>query len=93
MVVGNMLLSMVYLLIINAVAFLTMATDKRRAKKGKWRVPEKTLFFQAVLGGSIGALLGMYTFRHKTKHRRFVIEMPLVLLAQICVVLALMYWF
>lgn len=76
-----------YLLIINAAAFLLMLIDKRRAQKNKWRIPEKSLFLSAILGGSIGALAGMYTFRHKTKHLSFVIGMPTILAAQILLII------
>lgn len=71
-----------YLCIINLAAFFLMASDKRRARKGLWRIPEKTLFLSAVLGGSAGALLGMYIFHHKTRHWYFVIGMPLILILQ-----------
>ena len=80
---------LIYLLAINVVGFLLMGIDKLRAKKQVWRVPEKTLFLMAVIGGSIGTNLGMYVFRHKTKHWYFVIGMPLILIAQI----ALVVWF
>lgn len=72
-----------YLVIINIVAFITMWSDKQKAKKKAWRIPEATLFLLAILGGSIGSLAGMYTFRHKTKHMNFVIIMPLILIIQI----------
>ena len=74
---------LLYLLLINAVAFLLMLVDKIKAKKNRWRIPERTLFFSALLGGSIGALLGMYTFRHKTKHLSFTLGMPAILIAQV----------
>ena len=74
---------LLYLLIINAFAFLLMLIDKRRAQKNKWRIPEKTLFLSAILGGSLGALVGMYIFRHKTKHLKFVIGMPVILTTHI----------
>ncbi|MBR1740821.1 MAG: DUF1294 domain-containing protein, partial [Lachnospiraceae bacterium] len=73
----------VYLVFINILGFLLMGMDKRKAKKHLWRIPEKTLFLAAVLGGSIGSILGMYTFRHKTKKMIFVIGMPVVLVLQI----------
>lgn len=72
-----------YLFLINAIAFLSMYTDKRRAIKHKWRIPEKTLFLLAIIGGSIGSNLGMYTFRHKTKHWYFVVFMPIILIVQV----------
>ena len=74
---------LLYLLLINAAAFLLMLVDKLKAKKNRWRIPERTLFGSALLGGSIGALLGMYTFRHKTKHLSFTLGMPAILIAQV----------
>ena len=74
---------LLYLLLINAAAFLLMLVDKLKAKKNRWRIPERTLFGSALLGGSIGAILGMYTFRHKTKHLSFTLGMPAILIAQI----------
>lgn len=73
----------IYLVIINLIAFLLMAMDKSRARKHHWRIPEKTLFLSAILGGSIGAIAGMYTFHHKTRHRYFVIGMPAILILQV----------
>lgn len=73
----------IYLIIINLIAFLVMYIDKRRAKYGKWRIKEHTLFILAILGGSIGAIAGMYTFRHKTKKMRFVIGFPAILVCEI----------
>ena len=73
-----------WLVLINLAAFLLMGDDKRRAKrKGARRIPEQVLFLAALLGGSPGAILGMWTFRHKTKHSSFVIGMPLLLLLNI----------
>ena len=72
-----------YLIIINLLAFLLMGLDKRKAKRHKWRIPEKTLFLSAIIGGSIGALLGMQVFRHKTKHASFRIGMPCILILQL----------
>ena len=60
-----------------------MAEDKRRAKRHGWRIPEKTLFLTALLGGSIGAWVGMYLCRHKTKHWYFVVGIPLILVVQL----------
>lgn len=76
----------IYLVIINLIAFLLMAMDKSRARKHQWRIPEKTLFLSAILGGSIGAIAGMYTFHHKTKHWYFVIGMPAILILQIALI-------
>jgi len=72
-----------YLLIINAAAFLLMLIDKQKAKKNRWRIPESTLMLSAALGGSIGALVGMYTFRHKTKHLKFTLGIPAILVIQL----------
>ena len=72
-----------YLLIINAVSFFLMLTDKLRAKKNKWRIRESTLLISAGFGGSLGALAGMYTFRHKTKHMKFTLGIPVILVLQI----------
>ena len=74
---------LLYLLLINAAAFLLMLVDKIKAKKNRWRIPERTLFGSALLGGSIGAILGMYTFRHKPKHLSFTLGMPAILIAQV----------
>jgi len=65
------------------VTFTVYGVDKAKARRGAWRVPEKTLFLLPLLGGSVGALLGMLVFRHKTKHWYFVWGIPLILLAQI----------
>ena len=73
----------IYLIIINLIAFLAMYIDKRRAKYGKWRIKEHTLFILAILGGSIGAIVGMYTFRHKTKKLKFTIGMPAILILEV----------
>ena len=79
---------LVWLAVINLVTFAVYGIDKGKAKRGAWRIPEKTLFLLPLLGGSLGALLGMRVFRHKTKHWYFVWGIPLILLAQ----LALAVW-
>ena len=76
-------LILLYLLIVNAVSFLLMLVDKQKARKKLWRIPESTLLLSAVLGGSIGSLAGMYTFRHKTKHLKFTLGIPAILILQI----------
>ena len=78
---------LVYLFIINAAGFILMLVDKIKAKKNIWRIREVTLFLVAALGGSIGSLLGMYTFRHKTKHIQFTLGLPLILTVQIIAVI------
>ena len=73
----------IYLVLVNAVAFALMLIDKYKAKKGAWRIPEATLMGAAVLGGSIGAIAGMNLARHKTKHPKFFIGLPVILALQI----------
>ena len=80
---GGWTVLLVWLAVINLLTFIVYGADKHRARKGKWRVPEKTLFLLPLLGGSIGALLGMRVFRHKTKHWYFVWGIPAILLAQV----------
>lgn len=77
----------IYLFIINAIGFLIMHADKRRAKKKVWRIPETTLMTVAAAGGSLGSLIGMYTFRHKTRHPKFTIGVPLFLAVHIILLL------
>lgn len=72
-----------YLIAVNVLAFSLMGADKSKARRGAWRIPEKTLFLAAVVGGSVGAIAGMYVFRHKTKHLRFVLGLPVILLLQL----------
>ena len=74
------------LLILNVFGFIQFGVDKKRAQKGKWRISEASLFATALLGGSIGCIVGMKMFRHKTKHKSFIIGMPLILLLQIIAV-------
>ena len=82
-----------YLLIVNAVAFLLMLIDKIKAKKNLWRIKESTLMLSAAIGGSIGALAGMYTFRHKTLHHKVTIGIPAILILQIAAVVYILYKF
>lgn len=79
-----------YLIIMNALGLALMHADKKKAKKHQWRIPESTLFLTALLGGSIGSLMGMYRFRHKTKHLSFVIGMPTILISQIILAVLLL---
>ena len=74
---------LIYIVCINIVGFLAMFIDKQKAKKGKWRIEEKTLFIKTGLGGGIGTILGMYLFRHKTKKWTFVIGFPVITLLEI----------
>lgn len=80
----------IYLILINLITFLAMYIDKRKAKKGKRRIPEKTLFILVGLGGGIGGILAMYLFRHKTKKTRFVIGFPAILIFEVLVVIAIL---
>ena len=73
----------IYLIIINIIGFLVMYIDKQKAKKGKWRIPEKTIFIITVLGGGIGTISGMYTFRHKTQKLHFTIGLPTITILEI----------
>lgn len=77
---------LIYLLIINLTGFFAMFLDKQKARRGKWRIPEKTLFLLAIIGGSLGNTLGMHTFHHKTKHWYFKFGMPLILIAQVALI-------
>ena len=70
---------LIYILVINIITFVAYGMDKRRAKKNQWRIPERTLLLLAVFGGSIGALLGIFGLRHKSRHWKFKIGVPLIL--------------
>ena len=78
---------LIYVAIINVVGFLSMGFDKFKAKHEMWRTKEQTLFVIAMIGGSIGSLLGMYIFRHKTKHTNFTVGMPVILITQIVLII------
>ena len=71
-----------YLAVMNLAAFGAYGADKRRARRGSWRIPERTLFLLPLLGGSVGALLGMHVFRHKTRHWYFRFFFPLLAVLQ-----------
>ena len=75
-----------YLLTINLIGILAMLIDKKKAIKGSWRIPEKTLLIIALLGGSIGTMIGMYWFRHKTKKLKFTFGFPTILITEIIVI-------
>ena len=74
-----------YLVLVNIIAFITIYIDKKKAIKHKWRIKESTLFLLSIIGGSLGTLLGMYTFRHKTKHLKFTLGIPLIIIIQILI--------
>ena len=75
------------LLILNILAYSLMGVDKAKARQNKRRIPEKVLFLIALFGGSMGSLVGMYSFRHKTRHWYFVVGMPLILILQLAAAL------
>ena len=78
-----------YLVLVNAAALALMLVDKQKARRGVWRIPEATLLGIAVFGGSIGVIAGMYLFRHKTRHLKFSLGLPLILAVQIVFLLYL----
>ena len=75
-----------YLIVINVVIFTVYGIDKLKAKQGSWRISEATLLILAIIGGSIGALLGMKVWRHKTQHKKFKYGLPLILIIQIILI-------
>ncbi len=82
-IIVNIKYILLYLFVINIIGFLAMGIDKFKAQKGWWRIPEATLMTLCLLGGGIGTITGMYTFRHKTKKMKFTIGMPTILIAEI----------
>ena len=82
-----------YLLAVNLAAFVLMGLDKRRARRGEWRISEKALFLPAALGGALGGTLGMRAFHHKTFHRTFTFGVPLILALQIVIPFGLWLYF
>ena len=87
--VGAGALIAIYLICVNLLAFITMRNDKKKARRGEYRTPEAVLFLQAVIGGSIGSILGMHIYHHKTRKLKFSIGMPMILLVQLLLVLLL----
>ncbi len=81
-----------YMIMINVAAFFLIGIDKKKAQLGAWRIPERTLFLSALLGGSVGAIAGMQLFRHKTRHRSFVIGMPAILIVQLLLAFSYFYF-
>lgn len=79
----------IYLIVINIIGFLLMFLDKKKAERGAWRIPEKTLFLATLLGGGIGTISGMYVFRHKTKKLKFTLGLPVILILEIVLVIYL----
>ena len=87
------LIFLIYLLFINLTGYAVMGIDKKRAVRGAWRISEASLFLTAILGGSLGCILGMHHFRHKTKHWYFKYGMPLILILQTAVFLLFSFSF
>ena len=83
----------IYLIVINILGLIFMVCDKHLARKGRWRISEKTLIMIAVIGGSVGAYMGMILYRHKTKHNKFRIGLPLILLIQLLIAFAVIIHF
>ena len=81
-----------YLIVMNLLGFSLMGIDKYRAVKRLWRVPESTLFVVAIIGGSLGSIIGMRVFHHKTKHWYFVFGMPAILILEIAAAIAIYYY-
>ncbi len=84
-------LIVIYIIAVNIISFIVMGMDKRKAQKRAWRIPESTLFVLAIIGGSIGSILGMHLFHHKTRHWYFLYGMPAILIVQILLVVALIF--
>lgn len=87
-----MVLILIYLLAINSFALYIMYNDKKKAKKGYWRIPEERLFIVALLFGSFGILGGMKLFRHKTRHPKFVYGIPVIIVLQLILLIKLVQW-
>ena len=83
---------LIYLLLINVITFFTYGIDKWKAKRSKWRIPESTLLIMAVMGGSIGAWLGMKVWHHKTMHKKFKYGVPIILLVQVTIGVYLFFY-
>ncbi|MCM8711482.1 DUF1294 domain-containing protein [Clostridium sp. SYSU_GA19001] len=88
-----MIIILIYLLLINSLAIFVMYSDKRKARKGYWRIPEQKLFIIALLFGSPGILIGMNLFRHKTRHFKFVYGIPIILIIQIFIIYKFLKFF
>lgn len=84
-------LLLIYFISLNTLGLFLMGLDKYKAKKQLWRIPESTLFIIAIIGGSIGAIIGMYAFRHKTRRWYFVYGLPVILFLQIAILFAILY--
>jgi uncharacterized membrane protein YsdA (DUF1294 family) len=83
----------IYLIVINLVAVIATVADKRKAKKGAWRIKERTLLIISALGGSIAMLITMKKIRHKTKHKKFMVGIPAIIIAQLLLAIASIWFF
>lgn len=83
---GKLDLIVYYLISINLIGIITYALDKHRARRNKWRIPEKSLMTLAIIGGSIGCLVGMYVMRHKTQKKKFTVGVPVILILQVILI-------
>lgn len=83
---------LIYIGVLSIVGFVIMGLDKRKAKRGRWRIAEKTIFLVALFGGSAGATLGMHVFHHKTKHWYFKYGLPAIFMLQAATLAAFFYW-
>ncbi|MBO4903612.1 MAG: DUF1294 domain-containing protein [Lachnospiraceae bacterium] len=81
----------IYLAVVNIAGFLSMAIDKKKARRNKWRIPEATLFLFALFGGSLGCLLGMRVFHHKTQKPRFYIGIPIIFVIQVLILVYFLF--
>ena len=88
-----MTVALIYLAVVNLVTFFLYGIDKWKAKRSKWRIEESTLLWWAAFGGSIGALLGMKAWHHKSRHKKFTIGVPAILIAQLIVAGILLYYY
>lgn len=84
-------LLLLYVIIVNLISFITMGIDKRKAQKRAFRIPEATLFVLAIIGGSLGSVIGMHLFHHKTRHWYFLYGMPVILALQVILILAIVF--
>ena len=82
----------IYFVVINIIGFLIMYIDKQKAKRGAWRIPEKTIFIITALGGGIGTIAGMHTFRHKTQKLQFVVGLPFITILEIILAIYLIFF-
>lgn len=88
---NSLTLLIIYIAAVNIIGFALMGIDKRKARKGAFRIPEATLFAFALIGGSLGSTIGMFAFKHKTKHWYFKFGLPLIIVIQVALVLALFF--